>query len=385
MLDLHPLTLEDLVTQDPVEKCEEFQNYYVTSFKLIELNLSSSSSTDETIDLRRNIPDPQYTFVYNVIHPNCIVTFDYGNHSIQDSVLSLLQKPDYQKKIVPDWVGGVMLHSFIEHLDTQLKLLEQEIIAVNDFYLISEDFEGTTRHFSPKEGESLLPPRLTQLRKIASDFVEILEIKPNLFDNLLKIFGKMPYSTVSRPSSLYSSKAPSQIGTPARSSSPVRSLYESTRSLSPVPSFTDLSGASTIQKLHAESLEKGLSRSLSRSNLLDSTDIEIWINSSCTQIVGMLREAKLLQTILEKSFELQKTNWDFEMTYSATAFNDKLAFFSALTWAILPFSLGSLLMGMNVVVPGMGLPNLDGFVNTLGAMTLATLFLLYIARQLELV
>ncbi|KAF8898788.1 hypothetical protein BD779DRAFT_1485544 [Infundibulicybe gibba] len=154
LLHLHPLTLEDILQQDPREKLELFPKlgYYFVAFRAIE-----SQSTKQHFVLKKNVdPDDSGGIahdegvigeanVYLIVFNEGICAFHFTDVSEHlNRVRSRIILLEEVTTMSSDWIAHGILDSIVDSFFPFLEEIEKEVVAIDDIV-----FSGDIPHFIP--------------------------------------------------------------------------------------------------------------------------------------------------------------------------------------------------------------------------------------------
>ncbi|KXN69805.1 Mg2+ transporter protein [Conidiobolus coronatus NRRL 28638] len=160
---IHPLTVEDIMTEDVREKCELFKHYYFVTFRTFQEN--------NEFQLTGNLIQPLN--VYSLVFKSGIVTFHSNYHSLTKSTL---RKIDQLKSIVtlsPDWINYSILDEITDNFAPLLRQIELEVDTVDDLVLILKANE-----------QSDMLRRIGYARKKVTTLLRLLTSKPDVIKAL---------------------------------------------------------------------------------------------------------------------------------------------------------------------------------------------------------
>lgn len=142
LLHLHPLTLEDILQQDPREKLELFPKlgYYFISFRAIEGMIIREGGLHKRLHQSAEIGDIQSeegvlgeANVYIVVFNEGVCTFhftDISEHT--DRVKSRLLMLEQVRSLSSAWIAHGLLDSFVDSFFPFLEEIEKEVVAIEE-------------------------------------------------------------------------------------------------------------------------------------------------------------------------------------------------------------------------------------------------------------
>ncbi|KAG1749948.1 uncharacterized protein EDB91DRAFT_1235379 [Suillus paluster] len=151
LLHIHPLTLEDILQQDPREKMELFPKlgYYFISFRAIQNAAVTQSvyqgvSSDGDI-YRADDGSLREANIYLVVFKEGICTFyftDVSEH--MEKVRNRVQLLQDSFNMSSDWIAHGILDSVVDSFFPFLKKIEQQVLTVEALVFSSDDASHTS-------------------------------------------------------------------------------------------------------------------------------------------------------------------------------------------------------------------------------------------------
>jgi magnesium transporter len=151
LLHIHPLTLEDILQQDPREKMELFSKlgYYFISFRTIQnaavtqLDHQGISSDDDSY--KADDGALRETNIYVVVFKEGICTFYFADVSEHiEKVRNRVQLLQDYFNMSSDWIAHGILDSVVDSFFPFLKEIEQQVLAVETLVFSSNDVSHTS-------------------------------------------------------------------------------------------------------------------------------------------------------------------------------------------------------------------------------------------------
>ncbi|KAJ7783743.1 hypothetical protein DFH07DRAFT_935292 [Mycena maculata] len=134
LLHLHPLTLEDILMQDPREKLEHFPKlgYYFLSFRAIESWNNREKYWDQDGD-ERDEGLVREANVYLIVFNEGVCSFHFTDISDHiDRVRNRIILLERVINMTSDWIAHGILDSIVDSFFPFLEGLEREVVAIED-------------------------------------------------------------------------------------------------------------------------------------------------------------------------------------------------------------------------------------------------------------
>ncbi|KAJ3569771.1 hypothetical protein NP233_g4833 [Leucocoprinus birnbaumii] len=155
LLHLHPLTLEDILQQDPREKLDLFPKlgYYFVSFRAIETAEGRETSRWQLQKINEQLePIPGHqegvvseTNVYLVVFTEGICCFhfnDIAEHT--DRIRNRISLLEEVANMTSDWIAHGILDSIVDSFFPYLDEIEKEVMAIEELILNPMKADGST-------------------------------------------------------------------------------------------------------------------------------------------------------------------------------------------------------------------------------------------------
>ncbi|KAJ3125145.1 CorA metal ion transporter [Nowakowskiella sp. JEL0407] len=163
LFGIHPLTAEDILTEETREKCENFANYYFICIRTFDQDTQS----------------PTYMApinVYMVIFRECILSFHMRPVPHFANVLKRIgQLRVYGLKITPDWVSYAIIDDLVDGFVPVLTFIDMEVQSVDELVLILKETESAD-----------MLRRIGYVRKQVLSLIRLIATKPDLIKHILK-------------------------------------------------------------------------------------------------------------------------------------------------------------------------------------------------------
>lgn len=156
IFNIHPLTIEDILTSNTREKCEMSKNYYSICYRSFDQDPGSSTYM-------------QAFNVYILVYPTFVLTFHHFPLVSVGNVVKRLEQLKSYLVITPHWINYALLDDITDQFLPVLHALEMEIDAIDDLVLV----------ISAKEQSDMLR-RITQARKRVTNLKRLLQNKSDV-------------------------------------------------------------------------------------------------------------------------------------------------------------------------------------------------------------
>ncbi|KAI0243506.1 CorA metal ion transporter [Massospora cicadina] len=157
---IHPLTIEDILTEEIREKCELFKQYYFVCFRAYEQNANSPSYLDPLS-------------VYNVVFKDFIISFHSKPLYHTASVLKRTQQLKDFITFSADWINYALIDDITDSFAPMMRHIEFEVDAIDELVLILKESE-----------QSDMLRRIGHARKKVTLLLRLLSTKPDVIKAL---------------------------------------------------------------------------------------------------------------------------------------------------------------------------------------------------------
>ncbi|KAI9295800.1 Mg2+ transporter protein [Neoconidiobolus thromboides FSU 785] len=158
---IHPLTVEDILTEEIREKCELFKQYYFVCFRAYEQNSDSP-----------NYLDPLN--VYNVVFKEGIITFHSKPMYHVNSVLKRISQLKDFINVTSDWINYAIIDDITDSFAPMMRHIELEVDTIDELVLILQENE-----------QSDMLRRIGHARKRVTMLLRLLTTKPDVIKALI--------------------------------------------------------------------------------------------------------------------------------------------------------------------------------------------------------
>ncbi|KAK3815702.1 MAG: magnesium transporter [Linnemannia gamsii] len=127
---VHPLTIEDISTEEQREKYEVFRHYYFVCFRTFDQDYNSGSYL-------------QPASMYSVVFRDGIITFHFrpANHHL--NVLRRMEQLHSHITLTPDWINYALLDDITDSFASPIQTIEYEVDSIDDLVLLLRENETT--------------------------------------------------------------------------------------------------------------------------------------------------------------------------------------------------------------------------------------------------
>ncbi|KAJ3178002.1 CorA metal ion transporter [Irineochytrium annulatum] len=164
---IHPLTSEDIMTEDTREKCEIFRNYYFITIRTFDSDQYSNTYM-------------QPINMYIIIFRECVLSF-HAQHLTHP--LNVLRRIDqlrtYGLRISPDWLNYALIDDITDGFMPVLRFIELEVDSIDDLVLILRESE-----------QSDMLRRIGHARKKVMSLMRLLITKADVIKAVIKRCGE---------------------------------------------------------------------------------------------------------------------------------------------------------------------------------------------------
>ncbi|KAL7312325.1 CorA metal ion transporter [Mucor circinelloides] len=176
---IHPLTAEDITTEEPREKCEALNNYYFICFRTFESDAASPNYL-------------QPIGIYILIFQGFILTFHFGASTPHSAnVRKRMMHLKDCLTVTPDWICYGLLDDIIDTFVPLIRAIEFEVDSIDELVLILKESE-----------QSDMLRRIGYCRKKMMSLLRLLVAKSDVIKTLIKRGSEheSPYKSSNRNS-----------------------------------------------------------------------------------------------------------------------------------------------------------------------------------------
>ncbi|CAO3612408.1 unnamed protein product [Mucor fragilis] len=164
---IHPLTAEDITTEEPREKCEALNNYYFICFRTFESDATSPNYL-------------QPIGIYILIFQGFVLTFHFGASTPHSAnVRKRMMHLKDCLTVTPDWICYGLLDDIIDTFVPLIRAIEFEVDSIDELVLILKESE-----------QSDMLRRIGYCRKKMMSLLRLLVAKSDVIKTLIKRGGE---------------------------------------------------------------------------------------------------------------------------------------------------------------------------------------------------
>ncbi|KAG0260342.1 CorA metal ion transporter [Mortierella polycephala] len=163
---VHPLTIEDISTEDVREKYEVFRHYYFICFRTFDQDYNSGSYL-------------QPASMYSVVFREGIVTFHFCPTTHHLNVLRRMEQLQSHITLSPDWINYALLDDITDVFASPIQTIEYEVDSVDELVLLLRENETTD-----------MLRRIGSCRRNVMNLSRLLANKADVVRSLMKRFDE---------------------------------------------------------------------------------------------------------------------------------------------------------------------------------------------------
>ncbi|KAG0014357.1 CorA metal ion transporter [Podila clonocystis] len=305
---IHPLTIEDISTEEIREKYEVFRHYYFVCFRTFDQDYNSGSYL-------------QPASMYSTVLRDGIITFHFRPTNHHLNVLRRIEQLQSHITLTPDWINYALLDDITDSFASPIQTIEYEVDSIDELVLLLRENETTD-----------MLRRIGSCRKNVMAMSRLLANKADVLRGLMKRFDERYAVAPLIPSSI-TAPAPA---TTAPSTVP--------SDLDPTPPGTSAPTQNQNNAQHHHHHREG--------------EMLLYLGDILDHVLTMLQSLSGYEKVLDRSHSNYLAQISLEINQLSNKTNEvvgTLTFFASL---IVPMTFISGLWGMNVHVPGQ--PDMDG-------------------------
>jgi magnesium transporter len=169
---IHPLTVEDILTEDSREKCELYPHYYFCCFQSFDQDVNSDTFLDPIT-------------IFSVVGHNFVLTFHRVPYVHASNVLRRIQRQSEANayinvdtrllSITPDWINYALIDDVTDGFLPFMAQLQLEVETIDELVLILRQSE-----------QADMLRRMGKTRRLIITLARLLVSKPDVVRSLIK-------------------------------------------------------------------------------------------------------------------------------------------------------------------------------------------------------
>ncbi|KAF9320900.1 CorA metal ion transporter [Podila horticola] len=297
---IHPLTIEDISTEEIREKYEVFRHYYFVCFRTFDQDYNSGSYL-------------QPASMYSVVLRDGIITFHFRPTNHHLNVLRRIEQLQSHITLTPDWINYALLDDITDSFASPIQTIEYEVDSIDELVLLLRENETTD-----------MLRRIGSCRKNVMAMSRLLSNKADVLRGLMKRFDERYAVAPLVPSSI---TAPAPATT---APSTVPSDQE------PPPGTSALT--QTQNSAHHHHHRDG--------------EMLLYLGDILDHVLTMLQSLSGYEKVLDRSHSNYLAQISLEINQLSNKTSEVVGTLTFLASLIVPMTFITGLWGMNVHVPG---------------------------------
>ncbi|KAG0282772.1 CorA metal ion transporter [Linnemannia gamsii] len=339
---IHPLTIEDISTEEVREKYEVFRNYYFVCFRTFDQDYNSGSYL-------------QPASMYSVVLREGIITFHFLPTTHHINVLRRLEQFHSHITLTPDWINYALLDDITDSFASPIQTIEYEVDSIDDLVLLLRENETTD-----------MLRRIGSCRKNVMAISRLLMNKADVIRGLMKRFDERYMMTAGGAWGYAGPREPARdpvigavgAGVPA-ATAPVAGAGTGAGTGSGVSGRVTPAGVApgAAAPVQADNMSQHQQQPHYLVQNYRETEIMLYLGDILDHVLTMLQSLNSYEKVLGRSHSNYLAQISLEINQLSNKTNSvvgTLTFFASL---IVPMTFVAGLWGMNVHVPGQ--PGMD--------------------------
>ncbi|KAF8977705.1 CorA metal ion transporter [Entomortierella lignicola] len=161
---VHPLTIEDISTEEVREKYEVFRHYYFVCFRTFDQDYSSGSYL-------------QPASMYSVVFKEGLITFHFRPSTHHLNVLRRIEQLQSHITLTPDWINYALLDDITDSFASPIQTIQYEVDSIDELVLLLRESESND-----------MLRRIGSCRKNVMSLSRLLSNKADVVRGLMKRF-----------------------------------------------------------------------------------------------------------------------------------------------------------------------------------------------------
>ncbi|CAI2179958.1 13792_t:CDS:2 [Funneliformis geosporum] len=169
---IHPLTMEDIQTEDTREKCELFKEYYFICFRSFDQDHYSSTYL-------------QPVSLYMVVMKEGIISYHFRPTPHPSNVRRRIQQLKDYINVTPDWINYAIIDDITDSFAPLIRSIEFEVDSIDELVLILKESE-----------QSDMLRRIGHCRKKVLGLLRLLGSKADVMKGLIKRCNELRWDVI---------------------------------------------------------------------------------------------------------------------------------------------------------------------------------------------
>ncbi|KAL1917558.1 uncharacterized protein VTP21DRAFT_3951 [Calcarisporiella thermophila] len=349
---IHPLTTEDIQTEEAREKCEAFPNYMFVCIRTFDQDHYSPGYLDPIS-------------MYSVVMPDGILTVHHRPIPHAENVRARIEQLQNHITITPEWINYAIIDDITDSFAPLIQHIELEVDSIDELVLILKESE-----------QSDMLRRIGHCRKKVMGLLKLLNPKVDVVRGLIKRcedFDKeVSSSSTTIASGTRATMGSGPITSTGLASSGIPGPYGPIPSAA-VPPLPGNNGSTAYGVYPTQSLSLG-------GNILHN-DVNLFLGDIQDHLITMLQNLNHFEQILARSHYNYLAQISIELTQVSNRTNDVVGRLTVFATVLVPLNVITGLWGMNVPVPGMDSKGLVWFFWIVGFLCIFVLVAVAFAKR----
>ncbi|KAG2176598.1 hypothetical protein INT44_007262 [Umbelopsis vinacea] len=346
---IHPLTTEDILTEESREKCEIFPNYMFVCYRAFNQDHYSPDFLEPV----------NY---YNVVFKHGLISFHFEPSSHSHNVRKRARHLQSFMNVTSDWINYAIIDDISDSFGPLIKQIEVEVDSIDDLVLLLRESE-----------QSDMLRRIGSCRKMVMHLLRLLTSKSDVIRGLIK---RSEDRTREYNSRFYDAGNPlinlGGLAGTHRSGTATPTQIASNVAVPREGAFKFMSTTSPDLGHHEEE------------DKLYNPDVTMYFGDIQDHIVTMLQNLNHYETILSRAHSNYLAQISIELTQTSNSFNQTVSRLTVFATVLVPMNIITGLFGMNVRVPGEAFQDLGYFFWIVASLAMFAVFSLALAKRADL-
>ncbi|KAI7850928.1 hypothetical protein BDC45DRAFT_487437 [Circinella umbellata] len=380
---IHPLTTEDILSQETREKCDVFRNYLFVCYRAFV----------------HESPILKPVGFYNIIHRQSILTFHFSHVPQLQHVYNRVEQMEDYIVVAPDWLNYAILDVITDQFAPLIHQIEADVDAIDDPAMLLE----------VNDDETELVLRIGSCRKRVMQMLRLLGTKADVVRALIKRLDDTAVmnaaavaAVVNNQNNNNNNNNNSKNGSISSTTTTIATHTDSTITSAATLTPDIIPSANTTNRYHlhhpryhkrmesASSLGYIRSPPCRRYTLDDEEqegdkifpDVALYLGDVQDHLITMLQNLSHYEIVLARAHSNYLAQISIKLSQTSNSTNHVIGRLTVFATILMPMNLVTGLWGMNVKVPGKDYDDLLYFfwivsslaVFAIGAFTLARRF-----------